>query len=773
MIEKTIKLILRFNKVIIAGILLLTAILFFWFVRVELGASLAGLMPPPDDPESVFRTKTGEDFGSSYILLISLTHDHLFSLPTLKKIQKLTSIISAHPSVEQVTSLTNASIVKSKGDEIFMQDISDDIPTAEEEIEQFRRDIVQNPLYAGKLISDDEKTTVITVHFEETTTIQKIREKLLRKSVREVQALALAEAGPEEIRVSGFPATSAAIYRMLISDFSVFIPLSIFIIVVILCINFRSWWCVLLSLILISMAIVWTYASMAIFKVPIFVLTAFIPLIAAALGISYGIHLFTEYFRQRTLEGDPKKIVAGTFKNILLAIWLSAITTAIGFISLSVVGVVAVIEFSVFLTIVVLSLLFLVTLFIPSVLANIRPRSDIKTIMPKLPTTRASSGFMDLIVRYRYHILIFAGLVIIPCALGMKRLYVNTDLLELFRRSAPIKQATEFMAERFRGAHTIHIIIEGQKEGDMEDPSLLKSIEALQSFVDGQPVTGKTTSIIDHLKTINKALHNDNPNYYVLPESREEISQYLLAYSLADPQRTLDSYVDYDRRVAKIAVRTSITATAPALKNKKTIEDKCPELLPPNIRCKVTGDNVLVSIAAQKISYGIMYSFGFAVLAISAIMLLIFRSFKIAVVAMIPNLLPLLIILALMGWMRIPFNIGTSLTVCVAIGIAVDDTIHFMSRYFHDLRRTNHYLVRRYTRIRITADQIRALGTTFNRVRRPVILTSVAIFCGFISLAFSQFMVVIWFGTLTALTMVFCLLCDLILLPALLASIKI
>ena len=773
MIEKTIKLILRFHLVFIVGLLLLTAILVFWFAKVEIGASLTGLMPPKHDPEHIFLDKVATEFGSYYFLVISVTNDNLFSSPTLSKIQKLTSEISAHPFVVRVQSLTNANIVKSKDNELYVENISDKIPKTKRGIEGFREDIMQNPLYAGKLISDDERTTVITVYFEETAPERSLREKQLRKSVREIRDLALAAAGPEEIHVAGVPAGTASFYEMLLSDLSTLVPVSIIIIFLILLINFRSWRCALISLLPISIALIWTYSFMAILKIPVFVLTSIIPPIAAALGISYGVHWFTEYFRQRHLQGNSAEILGGTMRNVMLAILLSAITTAIGFATLAIVDITAIREFSAFLVIAVLSLLILITLFIPSILFYIRPKLRAITVVGNQSLKKSSNRFVDWIVGHRYAVLIFSVLLGIACTLGLARLRIDMDIMRFFKRSAPIKQAMEFMAEHIHGTYGVTVAIEGEKEGDMEDPSLLKSIEQLQLFLDQQPSVGKTTSIADYIKLVNKAFHDNNPAYYLLPESKRQIAQYLLAYSLADPQGTLDEYIDYNHRMALVTLKTTDTSSTSLLRLKRLIEQECSKLFPPGVSYKVTSDAMIVAMSTQIIARKILFSFGLAATAISIIMILLFRSFKVGVVAMIPNLLPLLLILALMGWARINFNLATSIIICVAIGIAVDDTIHFMTRYFHELQQTNHYLIRRYTDIKITSDQIRSIRITFNRLKRPIILTSAIIFLGFITLVLSQFVPIIWFGALTALTMVFCLLCDLILLPALLASISI
>jgi len=768
MIEKTIKFILHYHRGLIVATLLLTAILAFWFVRIEIGAAYSGIFPPKDDPERAFFHRTRDEFGSEHVLYIVIRHDSIFSFPTLSKIENLTSRISEHLAVDRVLGLTNANVIKAKDDEIYLQNIMGKVPSTEREIEQFEKDIFQNPIYVGNLVSEDGKTTVISVFLDTTYP----REVVMR-TIEQIQGLAQSASGPEEMYFAGGPTIRSSIFKMLASDLSNYVPLTLLMIAVIMLINFRNWWCTVVPLIFAFIAIVWTYAFMALFKVQIFILTAIIPPVITALGISYSIHLFTEYFRQRTLENNSKRIVERTLRNILLAIWLSIITTASGFACLFMVGIVAIRQFSIFLAIGVLSLLLLITFFIPSILVYIRPKLGINRIRYGRFATGASSRFVDHIVRHRHHILIIAALVTIPGAWGTMKLRVETNIYEFFKPSAPIRKAGDVMVDHLHGTTQFSIVIEGQKEGDLEDPSLLKSIESLQTFLDQLPYVGKSKSAVDYLKTINKAFHNNNPEYYILPESKDEISQYLLIYSLADPARSLDRYLDYHHRVARISLRTTLMSSASMLKFKQLIEEQCSKSLPPNTFCKTTGEPVLFATSARNISNGILFSFGLAALAISIVMFLLFRSFKIGIVAMIPNLLPLLSILALMGWARIDFNIGTSLVICIAIGIAVDDTIHFLTRYFHELKRSNHYLVRRYTDQKITADQLMAIRITFNHVKRPIILTSVVIFFGFMILAFSQFVPIIHLGTLTAITMIFCLLCDMILLPAILASVSI
>ena len=767
MIEQTSKFIIRHNKTLIAGVVLLTVILFHWFIRIEISGTYSGMFPPKRDPERVFLDKVRASLGDEYTLIIAMRHDNIFSSSTLRKIDYLTTVVGKRPAVERVLSLTNATIIKAMDDEIYSHNISGQVPTTMRKIEQFKRDIFQTPLYVGYLISADSKSTAIIVSLDTTYPSDEVR-----RTVGQIHSMALAMAGPEEIYLGGAPALNKTIFEMLRRDIPTFVPFTAILAALILLISFRSWWVIAFSLIVAFVSVEWTYSSMVFFKVPIFILTAIIPPIIAALAISYSVHLFAEYFRQRAVESDSKTIVNRTTLNISQAIWLSIITTAIGFACLYVVNVEAIREFSLFLTVGVLSLLILITFFIPSILIFIRPKAE-HIASERLPSKATLPPLAKWIIRRRYYILTAALLLLFPCIWGLTGLNLDTDIYDLFKPSAPIRQAAEMISKTLNGDVQAYIIIEGKEDGRVEDPSLLRAIEAFQTNLEQQTVVGKTISVVDYLKTINKVFHNNNPNYLTLPRSKDEISQYLLIYSLIDSSRTLDRYVDYNHRTTKITTLSGLRSSTSLIGLKELLDKRCAEMLPSDVSCKATGDYLMFALSAKKISTGILVGFGMAVSAISIIMFLLFRSLKMGIVAMIPNLIPLLAILALMGFAKVDFNIGTSVVICLAIGIAVDDTIHFMTRFFHELRRTNHYLIRRYTNQRITADQLRAIHSTFSRVRKPIITTSAVVFCGFIVLVLSNFVPLIHLGWLTALTMVFCLLGDLILLPALLASIRI
>ena len=767
MLDKLISFIIRFHRWLFVFTLVVTAVLAFWFLKVRVATTTEGNFPPKDDPERIYYQRTIDTFGNDYSLIVVISHDDIFSYSTLNKIRQLTSEFERLPRVDRVESLTNAVIVKSQHDEIYLNDISEKVPTDTREIKRFRKDILENPIYERNLISKDERATIIHIVIDWSEPFEVARESMAR-----IEKIAKSAEGPEKISITGLAQLDYAVYKSIFQDLKRFLPLTMVLIAIVMFLNFRSIWCVIISIIFIFMGVEWTYSFMSISNEPISYMATTLTPVLAVVGLSNAVHLFTEYFRRVSEKRDIYETVRNMLRDVLLPIWLKLVTTAIGFASLTLVNIDVIKKIGIFLTIGTLAVLFLTTFFIPPVLILFHPKRRTKIEVQSV-ARNVSTRFIRSILRYRLHVFVLTGAFTIASVYGVFKLVVNTDTSKYFRKSSEINRASELVSSRFKSISSINVFIEGQKEGSLESPELLRSIETLQEFLDGQPEIAKTVSIVDYLKLINRTFHDNNQHYYTLPKSKEEIAQYLFAYSLADPHNTLSKFIDDDHKFTKVTLRTAKTDTVSIVRLKKLIEDACAKYLSKNISWGVTSNDALASETVQSIAHQILISFASAGIAITAIMLLLFRSLKMGIVSMVPNVLPIAYILGLMSALGIAFNMGNSLVICVAIGIAVDDTIHYMVRFFYELKRSNHYLARATTGIKITEDQIQSIILTYHHVGRPIVTTAVAVTFGFIILAFSQLVPIVWYGVLTAATMVIATVCELILLPAILASVEI
>ncbi|MFH0799729.1 MAG: MMPL family transporter [Pseudomonadota bacterium] len=770
MIERIIKFIVENGGklLLLSGALVLISIPFLLKVRIDASADV--WYPSQHDPDRIFLEKTYQDFESGWSIAVIVHHDRIFSPATLAKIQKLTARIEEMPAVDYVLSITNANVVKSSGDEITVSNRSENIPESDEEIEEFKNDILSNPLYARSIVSEDLKTTAISVMFDEVRHPQ----EAIRETIRAIKKVVADDAGPEKMYIGGPRAMSSTIYDMTVRDLSTYGPMAFAIIVVILFLYFFNVPLVATAVAAVSMAVGFTFAGMAAFKVPLTPLGTIIPIIIATQAMSYFIRLFSEYSRQRACESQPKAAVGQALRHTLAPISLAALTTAIGFYSLSPVDITEVRRFGQWLAMGMLVLFAVVAFFVPPVLTRLFPRPRVGSQSPDEKSLGALGRFAMFFTRHRVVLSLVAGAACVAGALGMSRLNVESNLYLFFRGGTPIRQAIDVIRDNLKGSMPIDVFITGPEKNSIEDPNVLKAMERLETLTDERPYVGTTISIVDYLKLMNRALHADEPAYDVLPDDKGETARYLFAYSVADPQKILDRYIDYDHRIARMSVRTGLVNCSDLIPSARSIERQCRDLMPSNVVCKATGELLLACMASDKLARGILTGFTQAALAIFVIMLVIFRSFKIGIVAMIPNLVPILFVLGFMGFAGIPFNGVTSIMACITIGITVDDTIHFIVRFLRELKKTDHYRIREDANApRITDEQMRALANTCRHEGRPIVMTAAIVALGFAVLMFSQFVPTAMLGMLLALAMIVGAFCELVILPALLASIRI
>jgi len=379
MLNKFIAYIFRYHKLFVAISVIATAIFSFWLVKIKIGATSEGTFPSKGDPEYKYFQKTVDTFGNDYFEAIAVkSSGSVFSYPVLGKIKRLTSEFEQLPGVDRVDSLTNAILITSRHDEISLKDISGDIPSSEAELKKFHDDVTSNPLYERNLVSPDEHATILYVVVDVNAPFE-----VRLKTVEQIRKIALAASGPEEIYITGEVEFDSLYYKMTWRDISMFLPLTLILIAVVIYANFRRSWCVLLSVLFVSMAIQWTFSTMAMIHVSATLLTATIMPVIAVVGVSNAVHFFTEYFRWRSKKEGPRRAVEKTLQDVLLPIWLKLTTTAIGFVSIAPVNIEAIKRVGTFLTIGVIAVLLLTTFFLPSAIILFSPKADARRAVSK------------------------------------------------------------------------------------------------------------------------------------------------------------------------------------------------------------------------------------------------------------------------------------------------------------------------------------------------------------------------------------------------------
>jgi predicted RND superfamily exporter protein len=364
---------------------------------------------------------------------------------------------------------------------------------------------------------------------------------------------------------------------------------------------------------------------------------------------------------------------------------------------------------------------------------------------------RAMEALGRFDVRFRWPILLAAGIVAAFSIWGATRIRVST---EFFPPDGVLRQNIDAVNEHLEGANTIYVVLETEYRDAFREPVNLREVEQLQAWLDAQPEIGGSTSLVDYLKLINRGFHDDEPAHFVIPDSRRLITQ-LLFFAANDELR---SFVDSRYQTANIVLRSKVTDSAGTARLVRRMEARLAEL-PRHLHWRVTGNGVIVSHTIDDIARGQVLSLSVAFLIIFAILAVLFTSARVGFLALIPNALPVLAYFGVLGLTGVTLNTTTGLVACIVLGIAVDDTIHFLAR-FNSLARRR-------------LDEARGISGALRAVGRPVTITTVALCLGFLALTTSELRNQRDFGALAAFTLAFAWLVDVTFTPALAGRMRI
>lgn len=351
-------------------------------------------------------------------------------------------------------------------------------------------------------------------------------------------------------------------------------------------------------------------------------------------------------------------------------------------------------------------------------------------------------------VTHRRPIIIASCCLLVAAAVGTVFIDVGSNYIAGFRPDAPVRQDFEQINTDFGGVTPLSVVIQGQSAGTFAQPRMLHAVARLDDWLEAQPEIGTATSLPEYIRVLNRGLHGGSKNAFGIPDKASEVKQILL-FGSGGLQSSL---VSTDLRVTRIRVRATVTGTGAISALVARIRDRL-EQLPEPLSGRVTGMPVLVASAISEVAGGQMITAGVAVLAVLILLSVVFASIRIGAMALLPNLLPVVVYFGTLGYSGINLNPTTSLIACIVIGIAVDDTMHYLAQFSRDARRF--------------ASESRATVSALRIVLRPVTYTSAVLVMGFLILATSDLQNQMQFGLLAAFASALSWLAYITLMPAL------
>lgn len=731
-------------------------------LRLLLDPSTEPLLPRHDPAHEVYERAVRE-FGDDEIFVIAVEfEDGVFTRENLLLLQQVHRDIARIEGVRGAQSLTDTVTFRYEPEEDWVDvgRLFDQVPSDPAELAALRDRALGDPLMRRNLVSEDGRAAGIAVRFREMSDAEFIASGIDEQVAAIVEA---AETPTAHFHVAGRPHAKAVVYRGMIRDLSVLIPLAIGVLAACLAFATGTRRGLVLPLANVLVATLWTFGAIALLGRPLTILSVMLAPLLISIGSVYGVHLLARFDEERRGPGDAPELAANALEHVWLPIFISGATTLIGFGSLIAGDVPAVIEMGAFAALGIGTVTFLTATAMPAALALLPARREVSALPAWL--ARGSERFSQALgsqlvaqsqrsIRSATRYLLAAVVIGALAALAIPRIVIDTDYLSFFDEDAPVRVDFAAVDRLLAGAIPIYVVLRGEGEGAFREPESLHLLERLQARAGEMPHVSRTSSMADMLRVVNRAVERDDPKEERIPDSRAGVSELL---QLA-PKAEMGRFTNASHEAANLIVRTGAVGSAAVRELVSGLEAALDELLPDDVHGAVTGNAILLARSADGIANSQLSTLLLASGSIFVLVATSLGSLRLGVLAMIPNLLPVLIFFGILGLGVAPLSLPTSLIGSTALGISVDDTVHYLVRYRNERRAGR--------------SPEEAASITSQRIGEPIFVTVVMLALGFGVIALSGFATLREFGVLSAVTMVICLASDVMLLPALVTKSK-
>lgn len=663
----------------VAFVIILTLIFFSQFPKILIDTDPKNMLPETS-PVRVYNDQIESLFAlhRDTIVLGIENPAGLFNRATLERVARFTDAIMRIKGVviPDVMSLTTADNVLSENGQLLVRPVMDHVPQSEDEMTRLRDEIYDNPMLIGRLVSDDRTTTAIYVPLEEGADA-----KVIADSIRNIVS---GEKGAERYYVAGDPVARDTFGHNMFMQMGIFSPIAGLIMMIALYIMFRNIMLVAAMMSVAFFSIIWSMGLLIGLGFPVHIMSSMIPVFLMAISTD-SVHIFNEfYFRLREVK-NKKQAILETLAVVGPSVRYTALATAAGFGVLVIMHIIPVKVFGVFVAFGTIVIRLMSFSFIPALMMLTSDRKLMAMAERENEESGSSSKWLRRLgeTGYRRHwIVITAGIVMFAIAItGLMRIRVNNNMVSWFKKGSDIRQADNVMNSRLAGTASAYIVAESSQPDAMKDHDNLAAIETLQRELEGLPVVGKTTSIADIVRRVNKVLHGNSPEYDTLPQSSDEIAQYLFLFGMSAKPRDLENVVtaDYDKANIFLQLKTwDAVAMRDVLNKIEEFKSSRPDLA---IVFKPAGISYFNMVWNDEVLFDMIKGFILALIAVFIILVINFRSVKWGLISYIPLLFTIIIIYGFVGFIGKDFDMPVSVLSAMSLGMAVDFAIHFIRRF--------------------------------------------------------------------------------------------
>ncbi len=738
-----------------------------------------------DDPILIAYNDFRDRFERDDAAILAIRPPEIFELAFLEKLKAFHEELEDEVLyLNQVDSLINARSTRGAEGELIVEDLFEDWPEDDAQLAIIRDRALANPIYQNLLLSQDGVYTTVAVKFDTYSDDgdeldlsgfddsdepggedegDAAEEKPYLTGEETLDAIASVRQvmeryqGPDfEIYLAGAPVITERLTDSMSSDMRKFLGLSIVAAGIFLFVLFRRVSATLIPIGVVLLSLGTTIGFMPLLDIPLQVPTQILPAFLLAVGIGDSVHLLAIFYQQLEVKDSKEEAIVASLAHSGFPVLMTSLTTAgalASFVSATLapihnLGILAPIG-------VLIALVYTMTL-LPALLALVPASTrlrggqrlglidDFLTACANLSTTRP------------WTVVIVSALLLIVGIVGASQLRFSQNPVEWFPESDDLRIAIDLWSEEFRGAVTIEVLFDTGEENALQDPEFLAILDELQasneSLAFGEISIGKSLSIVDILKEIHQALNQGDPAYRVIPGNRQLIAQELLLFENSgseDLEDFTDSLFSTGRMTLRAPWRDAITY-APMVRH---VESSYREAVGEDVKVTVTGILPLLARTFEAVIHSMARSYVIAFLVITPLMMFLLASVRLGLLSMIPNLMPIILTLGMMGYFDIPLDMFTLLIGSIALGLAVDDTIHFMNgfrRYYEE-----------------TGDPALAVHRTLETSGQAMLITTLVLCAGFFIFTLGYMYSIFYFGLLTGTALALAFVGDVTLAPAL------
>lgn len=757
MAEKFSHFVLNNRKLFIFLILVYTLFMGYKGLEVEYNYDFSQTVPDTDE-EMIYYNSFKDTFGEDgNVFAIGLKDSSIFEVEKFKLYNEYVTKVENIYGVKGALGLPRLQALKKNNEKknFDFVNIFDPFPNSQNEYDSLLNQVKNEKFYEGKILNDDGALTLL-VTIDKNILNSESRNKLMNDLISTSEEFR-SESGIK-LHYAGLPYSRYVLAESVKKELTNLLIFSVVVLGIILFIFFRSIDTVFVPLIIIGIVVTWVFGTLALFGFKITLLTGLIPPIIVVIGIPNCVYMLNYYHFSIEKLKDKRKAIINVIKTIGLITLITNLTTAVGFFVLSTTDIKILNEFGIVAGINVLATFFVSIFLLPSIyLALPKPKSNQVNYLNYDFINYLINTFRVISFSHKKKVFIVSSIILIFSFYGLSKIKSVSFLVDDVPAESSLMQDLKFFESNFSGVMPLEIVVDTKIKKGIQNLNLLKQVDRLEQFLDDKDYVSSPISLVTFIKASRQAYYNNNPAFYTLPNNRDK--NFIFRYISDGYENNVSndnlskSFVDSTGQKMRISLNI---ADLGSLKLDSVVKNVfSPEIdkifSKSKAEVKMTGTTLIFIKGINFLVENLLQSMLLAFFIISIIMSLLFKNFKMVLISLIPNVIPLIIAGGIMGYFNIPLKPSSALVFSIVFGISVDYSIHFLAKFKNELQ------------IKNLEDSI---INTINQTGRSMIFTSFILFFGFIIFTFSNFGGTIVLGVLTSIILFVAMITNLTLLPS-------